>query len=95
MERDSREVMKEAGEETIRLCCGDRNAVYGPPEENHARAAQFKAVWRQHMANPASPDSFDECIEMICTKLGRLCHERKRDSLIDIAGYALNAIACL
>ena len=73
-------------QEADRLVSHDRQAQYGAPSEDFARTA---AMWEPILGLPPgaiSPEKVAYC--MIAVKLSRLCHGYKRDSVVDIAGYA-------
>lgn len=65
------------------LINGDRQAEYGTPQENFGRIADR---WTQYLGVTIEP--YDVAIMMMDLKLARLCNDVKRDSLVDIAGYA-------
>ena len=69
--------------EALDLICGDRADEYGDAGENFKRIAQR---WTERLKTPVSP--IDVAVMMIDLKLSRLTHEFKRDSVIDIIGYA-------
>lgn len=69
--------------EADRLTARDRNADYGHPSEDFARAA---ALINTVLGTALEPR--DIGLLMICVKLAREAHKPKRDNLVDIAGYA-------
>ncbi len=76
-------------EEADRLVSTDRQAHYGHPREDFQRTA---AMWEPLLGLPPgaiSPETVAYC--MIALKLSRLTHRYKRDSAVDIAGYAKTA----
>lgn len=78
-------VLEEAG----RLTRGDRQAQYGPPDQDFARVA---AMWSALKGVPF--ESREVAMFMICIKLSRETHQRKRDNYVDIAGYARCGSLC-
>lgn len=69
--------------EAERLTDGDRQAQYGPPEQDFSRTA---AMWNALFGWTAT--ARDVAMAMICLKLSRQTHQNKRDNWTDIAGYA-------
>lgn len=65
------------------LVGGDRNDDYGHPAHDFARTAK---MWSAILGVEVSPDKVPLC--MIAVKISRLCHSKKHDSIVDIAGYA-------
>lgn len=86
---NSNRVMHEVLEEAKGIVCSDRNEQYGPPEVNHGRTA---ALWTTYLGVPITPRQVCAC--MILQKLSRDVNLQKRDNLVDIVGYAVNAQAC-
>lgn len=72
-------VLEEAG----RLTRTERQNQYGPPEQDFARTA---AMWSALKGIEFSAQ--DVALFMICLKLSRQTHQKKRDNWVDIAGYA-------
>jgi hypothetical protein len=73
--------------EALRLTSSDRQNQYGPPDQDFARtAAMWSALFGDKMSAPF--EARDVALAMICLKLSRETHKRKRDSAVDIAGYA-------
>jgi len=72
---------------------GDRQDWYGSPTENHGCTA---ALWNAYIARRRQGgnhdlDAFDVAMCNILQKVSRLAHDRRRDGLVDTAGYARNA----
>ncbi len=66
------------------LVHGDRNTDYGHPYFDFSRTAK---MWSALFGINISPEQVP--LAMICVKLSRLTNDAtKRDSVIDIAGYA-------
>lgn len=76
-------------EEAIRITSGDRQASYGPPDQDFRRTA---AMWSAIKGVDFEPR--EVALFMIALKLSRETHQRKRDNAVDIAGYAKCLDAC-
>lgn len=80
-------------DEAARITRGDRQASYGPPDQDFRRTADmWTAMWRHKLKEPL--ESRDVAMGMVCLKLSRLQHSAKRDSIVDIAGYARCLAIC-
>lgn len=75
--------------EALRITLGDRNAQYGPPDQDFRRTA---AMWSALKGVTFEPR--DVALFMVCLKLSREVHQRKRDNWVDIAGYARCGSLC-
>lgn len=76
-------------DEAKRITGGERNADYGHPRDDFARAAHiWTGILRDRLAPGASIKAEDIALCMIGVKLAREAHKHKRDNLVDIAGYA-------
>lgn len=77
-------------EEALRLTKGDRQNQYGPPDQDFRRTA---VMWEQ-LFQPFIEDGVLKlppravAMAMIALKLSRETHQCKRDSWVDMAGYA-------
>lgn len=69
-------------EEALRLTSGDRQNQYGPPDQDFARTA---AMWTALFGHKF--EARDVAMAMICLKLSRETHQKKRDNVVDGAGY--------
>jgi len=76
-------------DEAMRLTKHDRQAQYGPPDQDFTRTA---AMWSALKGVPFSAQ--DVATFMICLKMSREQHQRKRDNWVDIAGYARCGSLC-
>ena len=76
-------------EEALRITKGDRNASYGPPDQDFQRTAQ---MWSAIKGVPF--ESREVALFMVALKLSRETHQRKRDNWVDIAGYARCGSMC-
>jgi hypothetical protein len=88
--RDEVQEMSILLEKARDLVTGERNGSYGMPSENHGRTA---ALWSAYLGVEVKPK--DVCVLNILQKLSRERHRPTRDNLIDVAGYAANAHACV
>lgn len=74
-------------QEAARITSGDRQAQYGPPDQDFRRTAgMWSELFCHKMKEPFTAE--DVAQAMILLKLSRLQHSRKRDSVVDVAGYA-------
>lgn len=78
----ARALLKEADE----IVAGDRNESYGHPLDNHSRTA---AMWSAYLGVPITAEQV--CHLNILQKLSRHAHAPKRDNLVDVIGWTLNA----
>ena len=78
-------ILEEAG----RITRGDRQAAYGPPDEDFRRVA---GMWTALKGVPFT--ARDVAAFMICLKLSRERHQQKRDNWVDVAGYARCGSLC-
>lgn len=75
--------------EAYEITRGDRNAAYGPPDQDFTRtAAMLTGMFAHKLKDNEKFLSWEIAQLMICLKLSRLQHNHKRDSIVDIAGYA-------
>lgn len=86
------------GEEDVlmvayRLTSGDRQATYGPPDQDFSRTAgMWNSLFGDKLIGKFEPK--DVALAMILLKASRQVHQRKRDNWIDIAGYARCGAIC-
>lgn len=76
-------------EEALRITKGDRNASYGPPDQDFQRTA---AMWSAMKGVPF--EAREVAMFMVALKLSRETHQKKRDNWVDIAGYARCGSIC-
>ncbi len=70
-------------EEALRLVHGDRNADYGHPYDDYSKTTTlFNSLTGRDLTVS------EGVLFMLCVKMSRLGHALKRDSLVDLAGYA-------
>jgi hypothetical protein len=70
-------------DEAKSLVYGDRNKQYGHPKDDYAKVA---TMWSAFLGVEITPHQAASM--MIFIKMSRLAHEPKRDTIVDIAGYA-------
>lgn len=71
-------------EEAKHIICEDRNEQYGEPEDNFSCIAD---LWTVYLG--IGLDIYDVGMMMVMLKLARLMSGKyKRDSLVDLIGYA-------
>ena len=71
-------------QEADRLVSGDRQSAYGHPFEDFTRTGK---LWAPILDVPeVTAEQVALC--MAALKISRLCHRYKRDSAVDLAGYA-------
>jgi len=70
-------------EEALRLTSGDRQNQYGPPDQDFQRTAKMWSALKGVDFTASEVAMF-----MICIKLSRQTHQKKRDNIVDLAGYA-------
>jgi hypothetical protein len=76
-------------EEAIRITGGDRQRDYDHPKPNHERIAVMWNAYLSIRVDPLGPISAaDAAYMMILLKVARDVKTPKRDSVVDIAGYA-------
>lgn len=76
--------------EALALTKGDRQAQYGPPDQDFRRTAD---MWTALFEREFAPH--EVAMAMACLKLSRLTHSLKRDSVVDLAGYARCLDVCV
>ena len=80
-------------EEANDIIHGARNAQYGHPLENHGLTAKFWVIYLEELTRQGRPvQAEDVCFLNILQKISRSLNnvDQKRDTLVDIAGYAGN-----
>jgi len=96
LKEDNQDILEEA----LEITRGDRQASYGPPDQDFARTAKMWEVILQsciHIEEGSvtleiEPRFVAMC--MIALKLSRETHQRKRDNWVDIAGYSRCGSLC-
>ena len=79
-------------QEAERITGGERQANYGHPMFDFTRTARIWEVILDRPAGHITPEQIGLC--MIGVKIARYLHKPKRDSLVDIAGYAKTVQMC-
>lgn len=74
--------------EAYRIVCGERNQAYGDPADDYKKTA---LLWSGLLAGKLKENitPSEAILMMCCVKLSRLMHAPKRDSRVDLHGYAL------
>lgn len=75
--------------EAERVTSGDRQAQYGPPDQDFQRIAKMWSAIKGVEFTAREVAMF-----MVCVKLSRETHQRKRGNWVDIAGYAKCGSLC-
>ena len=78
-----------------RITRGDRNASYGPPDQDFRRTAgMWSALFGAKLKDGVTFEPRDVAMAMILLKCSRESHQRKLDNWVDIAGYARCGSKC-
>lgn len=78
-----------------RITRGDRNASYGPPDQDFRRTAgMWSALFAAKLQDGETFEPRDVALAMILLKCSRESHQRKPDNWVDIAGYARCGSKC-
>ena len=78
-----------------RITRGDRQAVYGPPEQDFKKTADmWTGLFQYMLAEEAKFEPRHVAMALICMKMSREFHQRKKDNWVDIAGYARCGSLC-
>lgn len=91
---------KESDDEDVldiaaRITRGDRQAVYGPPEQDFKKTADmWTGLFQYMLAGEAKFEPRHVAMALICMKMSREFHQRKKDNWVDIAGYARCGSLC-
>jgi len=71
------------------ITSGDRQHAYGPPDQDFRRTADMWTALFGHMLREGVAfETWNVAQAMVLLKLSRLQHSRKRDNVIDAAGYS-------
>lgn len=82
-------------EEAMRLTKGDRQAAYGPPDQDFKRTANmWTALFEDMLKDGVRFTSSHVAQAMILLKQSRQLHSPKRDNWTDTAGYARCGFLC-
>lgn len=83
-------------DEAKRITHGDRQASYGPPDQDFARTAgMINSLFKDYLKEGCEFKPKDVASIMILIKLSRNRHQNKRDNPVDIAGYAHCLQVCM
>lgn len=89
------EVEKDILEVALEITKGDRQAQYGPPDQDFRRTAGiWTSLFSDLLKDNATFEPMHVALAMIGLKLSRQIHQRKRDNWIDVAGYARCGSIC-
>jgi hypothetical protein len=89
--RQSDDVLAEA----FKITRGDRQATYGPPDQDFRRTAgMWTALFRHMLKEGEAFEPRHVAMAMIQLKCSREIHQRKRDNWVDMAGYASCGSKC-
>jgi hypothetical protein len=82
---DSKPIAKSESilEEAARVTEGEKQASYGPPDQDFTRTAK---MWSALFGWDVQPSHV--AMAMICLKMSRQIHRPKRDNWVDAAGYS-------
>lgn len=76
-------------QEAQRIVHGDRGVDYGHPSVDFGRTAgMLTALFAHKLREGARFEATDVGLIQICVKLSREVNRHKRDTLVDIGGYA-------
>lgn len=82
-------------QEAARIVHGARRDFYGHPIDNHGCTAELWAAWLNRRFGHRLPlEAEDVCHLLILQKESREAHQKKRDNIVDICGYAANVELC-
>jgi hypothetical protein len=82
-------------DKAARITRGDRQASYGPPDQDFRRTAgMWSALFEAKLKDGVTFEPRDVALAMILLKTSRETHQRKRDNWVDIAGYASCGSRC-
>jgi hypothetical protein len=82
-------------DKAARITRGDRQASYGPPDQDFSRTAgMWSALFLSKLKDGVTFEPRDVALAMILLKTSRETHQRKRDNWVDIAGYASCGSRC-
>jgi hypothetical protein len=89
--KDDEDILDKAA----RITRGDRQASYGPPDQDFRRTAgMWSALFGCKLKDGVTFEPRDVALAMILLKTSRETHQRKRDNWVDIAGYASCGSQC-
>ncbi len=75
--------------EAYAITHGDRQATYGPPDQDFRRTADMWTALFGHLLRDGERfEPAHVAQAMILLKMSRQMHQQKRDNWVDVAGYA-------
>ena len=90
-EQDDEDILDKAA----RITRGDRQASYGPPDQDFRRTAgMWSALFEAKLKDGVTFEPRDVALAMILLKCSRESHQRKEDNWVDIAGYSRCGSLC-
>jgi hypothetical protein len=82
-------------DKAARITRGDRQASYGPPDQDFRRTAgMWSALFEAKLKDGVTFEPRDVALAMILLKCSRESHQRKEDNWVDIAGYSRCGSMC-
>jgi hypothetical protein len=82
-------------DKAARITRGDRQASYGPPDQDFRRTAgMWSALFEVKLKDGVTFEPRDVALAMILLKCSRESHQRKKDNWVDIAGYSRCGSQC-
>ncbi len=82
-------------DKAARITRGDRQAQYGPPDQDFRRTAgMWSALFEAKLKDGVTFEPRDVALAMILLKCSRESHQRKKDNWVDIAGYSRCGSQC-
>jgi hypothetical protein len=82
-------------DKAARITRGDRQASYGPPDQDFRRTAgMWSALFEAKLKDGVTFEPRDVALAMILLKCSRESHQRKEDNWVDIAGYSRCGSLC-
>jgi hypothetical protein len=82
-------------DKAARITRGDRQASYGPPDQDFRRTAgMWSALFEAKLKDGVTFEPRDVALAMILLKCSRESHQRKQDNWVDIAGYSRCGSRC-
>jgi hypothetical protein len=89
--KDDEDILDKAA----RITRGDRQASYGPPDQDFRRTAgMWSALFEAKLKDGVTFEPRDVALAMILLKCSRESHKRKEDNWVDIAGYSRCGSMC-
>jgi hypothetical protein len=94
-EQDDEDDDEDILDKAARITRGDRQASYGPPDQDFRRTAgMWSALFEVKLKDGVTFEPRDVALAMILLKCSRESHQRKEDNWVDIAGYSRCGSLC-